>query len=73
MKIKNKYKVWDKVRFRHSNSNIVYEVYAIQVYKKWRIWYNLYYDSTHEIADEYQIKKYKKTSIWLTTNSNEQM
>lgn len=67
MKIKPKYKIGQKVQFRHSLNNTVYEVYAIQIYKKGRIGYNLYVDSIHEIADEYQIKKYRNVNIWLTT------
>lgn len=63
-----KYKIGQKVQFRHSLNNIVYEVYAIQIYKKGRIGYNIHYDCIHESADEYQIKKYRKVNIWLETN-----
>lgn len=56
MKINPKYKIWQKVQFRHSLNNIVYEVYWINIYKKGRIGYNIHVDSSHEIADEYQIK-----------------
>lgn len=66
-KLKHKFKIGQKVVFRHSLSNIIYEVYAIQLYKKGRIGYNVHYDTTHEIADEYQLKKYKQTIIWLQT------
>lgn len=67
MKIKPKYKVGQKVQLRHSLNNIVYEIYAIQIYKKGRIWYNIHVDTSHEIADEYQLKRYRKINIWLTT------
>lgn len=52
--------------FKHSQSNSVYSVYSIQLYKKGRIGYNIHYDTTHEAADEYQLKKYKPSIIWLT-------
>lgn len=66
-KLKHKFKIGQKVEFRHSINNFIYEVYSIQLYKRGRVWYNIHFDTTHEIADEYQLKKYKPTSIWLQT------
>lgn len=62
-----KYKIGQKVIFRHSLNNIIYRIYAINIYKGWRIWYNINFDTTYEVVDEYQIKKYRPTNIWLQT------
>ena len=62
-----KYKVGDKVQFRHSINNLVYVVYAINIYKDWRVGYNINIDSNYEVADEYQLKKVKKIKIWYAT------